>query len=181
MVGCSGAGKTTLARRLAQQLGYRHVELDALYHQPNWQPLPNEQFKQAVSAALHGDDWVVEGSYSAVRPHVLERADMVIWLDLPKATVMRQVVTRTLRRLANNEELWNGNRERWGNLFKLTPEKSILAWTWKRHAVYRQRYGDEMRNNSPWRPYIRLESRQAVEQFLASLPSRPTHCLSEST
>lgn len=77
MVGCSGAGKTTLARRLAQQLGYRHVELDALYHQPNWQPLPAEQFKQAVSAALQSDNWVVEGSYSAVRPHVLERAD--IW------------------------------------------------------------------------------------------------------
>ena len=62
MVGCSGAGKTTLAGRLAQQLGYRHVELDALYHQPNWQQLPTEQFKQVVSEALQGDDWVVEGS-----------------------------------------------------------------------------------------------------------------------
>lgn len=104
---------------------------------------------------------------------------MVIWLDLPKATVMRQVVTRTLRRLTNNEERWNGNRERWGNLFKLTPEKSILAWTWTRHAVYRQRYGDEMRNNSPLRPYIGLDSSQAVEHFLANLPHHPVHCLSE--
>ena len=169
MVGCSGSGKTTLARRLAQQLGYRHVELDALYHQPNWQPLPTEQFKQTVSKALQGDNWIVEGSYSAVRPLVLEHSDMVVWLDLPKATVMRQVLWRTLRRLARNEELWNGNRERWGNLFKLTPEKSILVWSWTRHAVYRQRYGDEMRNTIPSRPYIRLDSRQAVEQFISNL------------
>jgi adenylate kinase family enzyme len=169
VVGCSGSGKTTLARRLAQQLGYRHVELDALYHQPNWQPLPTEQFKQTVSTALQGDNWIVEGSYSALRPLVLEHSDMVIWLDLPKATVMRQVLWRTLRRLARNEELWNGNRERWGNLFKLTPEKSILVWSWKRHPVYRQRYGDEMRNTIPSRPYIRLDSRQAVEQFISNL------------
>jgi len=40
VVGCSGAGKTTLSRQLAQQLGYRHVELDALYHQPDWQRCP---------------------------------------------------------------------------------------------------------------------------------------------
>lgn len=172
MVGCSGSGKTTLARRLARQLSYRHVELDALYHQPNWQPLPTEQFKQAVSTALQGDDWVVEGSYSAVRPHVLKRSDMVIWLDLPKAVVMRQVIWRTLRRLINNEELWNGNRERWGNLFKLTPEKSILVWSWQRHAVYRQRYGDEMRETPESRRYIRLDSRQAVEHFLSTLPAR---------
>lgn len=171
MVGCSGAGKTTLARRLAQQLGYRHVELDALYHQPNWQQLPTEQFKQAVSEALQGDDWVVEGSYSAVRPHVLERSDIVIWLDLPRAAVMRQLIPRTLKRLVLRQALWNGNRERWGNLFKLTPEKSILVWAWQRHALYRQRYGDEMRTTPASRRYIRLDSRQAVEHFLTTFPA----------
>jgi adenylate kinase family enzyme len=172
VVGCSGSGKTTLARRLAQQLGCRHVELDGLYHQPNWQPLPTEQFKQAVSEALHGGNWVVEGNYSAVRPLVLEHSNMVIWLDLPKATVMRQVIWRTLKRLVLRQTLWNGNRERWSNLFKLTPEQSILVWSWKRHAVYRQRYSDEMRTTPASRRYIRLDSRQAIEHFLASLPAR---------
>jgi adenylate kinase family enzyme len=172
VVGCSGAGKSTLSRRLAQRLGYRHVELDALFHQPNWQPLPTEQFQQATRDALHGDGWIAEGNYSAVRPLVRERSDMVIWLDLPRHKVMRQVIWRTLRRLATHEELWNGNRERWGNLFKLHPRQSILAWTWTRHAVYRQRYSEEMRNTPPSCTYLRLDSRQAVEDFLANLPPR---------
>lgn len=171
VVGCSGAGKSTLSRRLAQRLGYRHVELDALFHQPNWQPLPTEQFQQATRDALHGDGWIAEGNYSAVRPLVRERSDMVIWLDLPRHKVMRQVIWRTLRRLATREELWNGNRERWGNLFKLHPRQSILAWTWTRHAVYRQRYSEEMCNTPPC-TYLRLDSRQAVEDFLANLPPR---------
>jgi len=169
VVGCSGAGKTTLSRRLAAQLGYRHIELDALYHQPDWQTLPTEQFQSQVAEAIRGDGWVVEGNYSAARPLVLEHADMVIWLDVPRPTVMRQVLWRTLRRLFSRQVLWNGNRERWANLFSLKPEQSILVWSWTRHAKYRHRYGEEMRNAPAHRQYLRLDSRQAVERFLAGL------------
>jgi len=172
VVGCSGAGKTMLSRRLAQQLGYRHIELDALFHQAGWQPLPTEQFQQATRDALQGDGWVAEGNYSAVRPLVRERSDMVIWLDLPRHKVMRQVIWRTLRRLACREELWNGNHERWSNLFKLNPRQSILAWSWTRHPVYRQRYAEEMHNAPPSCRYLRLDSRQAINAFLANLSSR---------
>nr|WP_272889329.1 hypothetical protein [Stutzerimonas stutzeri] len=100
---------------MASRLGYRHVELDALFHQPNWQPLPDDQFIQIVEQALQGDGWIVEGSYSAVRPLVREQSDMVIWLDLPRAAVMRQLIPRTLRRLVLRKTQWNGNRERWEN------------------------------------------------------------------
>lgn len=172
VVGCSGAGKSTLSRRLAKHLGYRHIELDALFHQPNWQPLPAEQSQLATREALRGDGWIAEGNYSAVRPLVKERSDRVIWLDLPRHKVMRQVLWRTLRRLTTREALWNGNRERWGNLFKLNPRQSILAWTWTRHPVYRQRYAEEMRTAPQHRQYLRLDSRQAVEAFLADLPPR---------
>ncbi|OLU20560.1 adenylate kinase [Pseudomonas sp. PA1(2017)] len=172
VVGCSGAGKTTLSRQLALQLGYRHIELDALYHQPDWQPLPVDAFRQAVAQATRGDGWVVEGNYSAVRTQILEQADLVIWLDLPRHAVMRQVLWRTLRRLLQSQELWNGNRERWANLFSLKPEQSILAWSWTRHGKYRARYAEEMRDAPPHRPYLRLASRQAINDFLATLPTR---------
>lgn len=171
MVGCSGSGKTTLARQLAGRLDYRHVELDALFHQPNWQPLPEQQFKQVVKAALQGDGWVAEGSYSAVRPLVREKSDLVIWLDLSKAAVMRQLFLRTLRRLVLRETLWNGNREHWSNLFKLSARQSILVWAWTKHAIYRQRYGVEMEASLPSQRYVRLDSRRAVDCFLKSLPN----------
>ncbi|WP_263143938.1 AAA family ATPase [Pseudomonas sp. RIT-PI-AD] len=173
VVGCSGAGKTTLARRLARQLGYRHVELDALYHQPDWQPLPTERFQQAVAEALEGDDWVVEGNYSSVRPLVLERADTVIWLDLPRASVMRQLVLRTLKRVLGRQVLWNGNRERWSNLYSLNPEHSVIAWAWTRYAIHRQRYAAEMLNARPGLRYLHLASHGAVDALLARTADRP--------
>ena len=136
MVGTSGSGKSTLARELAVILGVPHLELDSVYHQPGWVPLPAEELRETVAATVTGDGWVIDGNYSAVRQLVWARADTVVWLDLPRRTVMRQIIWRTLRRVAGHEELWNGNRERWRNFFSLDPQQSVIAWAWHKHDEY---------------------------------------------
>jgi hypothetical protein len=45
-----------------------------------------------------------------------------------------------VRRAALRKELWNGNRERFANLFTADPQESVVAWAWTRHDVYRERY-----------------------------------------
>ena len=140
VVGNSGSGKTTFARRVAAALDVPHLELDAVFHQPGWQPLETSEFRRIVSEFTAGRGWVVDGNYSKVRDIVWSRADTVIWVDPPRHRVMRQLLWRTLRRMATRAELWNGNREPWGNLFRLDPEQSILAWAWTSHGRYRERY-----------------------------------------
>ena len=92
VVGNSGSGKSTVARELAAALGVPYLELDSVFHQPGWEPLPEDEFRGVVEAAAAGDSWVMDGNYSAVRPLVWARADTVLWLDLPKWIVMRRVV-----------------------------------------------------------------------------------------
>jgi adenylate kinase family enzyme len=140
VVGNSGSGKTTVGRRLAAALEVPFVELDSIFHQRDWQPLPKEEFRARVGDMVAGDGWVVDGNYSAVRDLVWARADTIVWFDLPRHVVMRQVVARTLRRTTTGQELWNGNRERFRNLFRWAPDESIIRWAWTRHAVYRDRY-----------------------------------------
>jgi adenylate kinase family enzyme len=140
MVGVSGSGKSTVGRDLAARLGVRYTELDAIFHQPGWTPLDREEFRRRVSAITSGDGWVIDGNYSAVRPLVWERADTVVWLDLPRRTVMRRLVWRTIRRAAGKTELWNGNRERWRNLFTWDEQESVISWAWHRYPAYRERY-----------------------------------------
>jgi adenylate kinase family enzyme len=169
VVGASGAGKSTVARQLASSLGVPFVELDAIYHQPGWAPLPAAEFRRRVAPLTAGDGWVIDGNYSAVRPLVWARADTVVWLDFPRHLVMRQVIWRTLRRVTFRTELWNGNREQWSNLMSWVPEESIISWAWHRHAVYRERYAAAMREpaNAHLR-FARLGSRAAVRRFLAA-------------
>src|SRR5262245_12897867 len=140
VVGNSGSGKTTIARAIAAALGIPHLELDAIFHQPGWQPLATDEFRRIVGEFTAGPSWVVDGNYSKVQDIIWDRADTVVWVDLPRHRVMRQLVARTLRRMATRAELWNGNRETWSNLFRLDPEQSILAWAWTSHHGYRARY-----------------------------------------
>jgi adenylate kinase family enzyme len=168
VVGTSGSGKSTLAKRLAVVLGVPHLELDSVFHQPGWEPLPVDEFQRLVTERTSGDEWVIDGNYSAVRPIVWARADTVAWLDLPKRTVMRQIIGRTFRRVAGRQELWNGNRERWRNFFSLDPQESVIAWAWQKHGEYRERYGSAARDPANAHlAFIRLTSRRDVARFLA--------------
>lgn len=127
VVGNSGSGKTTLARKVAARLGVPHVELDSINHQPGWQSLDPEEFRRTVAERCSGPSWVVCGNYAGVVGELLwTLADTVVWIDLPRRTVMRQIVGRTLRRVLTREELWNGNREPWSNLWSWDPERNVI-------------------------------------------------------
>ena len=140
MVGNSGSGKSTLAAQLATALAIPHLELDAVFQQADWRPLPTPDFRAAVAGFAAGEAWVIDGNYSAVQDLVWARADTVVWLDPSRARVMRQLVPRTLLRVVRRTELWNGNRESWTNLFRADPAESILRWAWTQHARTRERY-----------------------------------------
>ena len=168
MVGNSGSGKSTVARELAASLGVPHLELDSAFHQPGWEPLPVDEFRRLVTTRTSEDGWVIDGNYSAVQPIVWARADTVVWLDLPKRTVMRQVTWRTLRRAVTRQELWNGNREPMTNFLSWVPEKSIISWAWHSHAKYRTRYGAAAADPANAHlTFIRLTSRRDISRFLA--------------
>jgi adenylate kinase family enzyme len=168
VVGNSGSGKTTVARALAARLGVAHVELDAIFHQPSWTPLPTDEFRQHVADAISGDGWVVDGNYSAVRDLIWARADTVVWLDLPRRVVMRRVAARTLRRMVSGEELWNTNRERWRTVFDA--DSSIIVWAWTQHDKYRRRYATAAKAPEFGHlVFIRLGSTADVERFLRSV------------
>jgi adenylate kinase family enzyme len=168
VVGCSGSGKTTLARALARVLDCPCVELDAIFHQPGWTELSAAEFRARVAEATASDAWVVDGNYSVVRDIVWDKADTVVWFDLPYATVLTRTVRRTLRRVITREELWNGNKEPYANLWSWKPEKSIIAWSATQHGKYRRRYL-AAETDPRWARlrFVRLRSRQETDAFLA--------------
>jgi adenylate kinase family enzyme len=176
VVGCSGSGKTRLARSLARSLHVPHIELDAIFHQPGWTPLDDDTFRARVEQATEAPGWVVDGNYSVVRDIVWQRADTIAWFDLPYALVMGRTIRRTIQRAVTRQELWNGNREHRSNMFSWRPEKSMIAWSATRHGDYRRRYNDaELDPRWASLDFVRLRSQRQADAFLAGVAITAPH------
>jgi adenylate kinase family enzyme len=136
VIGTSGSGKTTFARRLAERAKLPHVELDALFWGPNWTPADPALFRERVETALSGGAWVCDGNHSAVRPMVLARADTVIWLDLPLLVCLWQALRRNAK-ADWRERLGQSNRETWS---RRLGRDSLFWWILKTHGRRRREY-----------------------------------------
>ncbi len=161
VAGTSGAGKTTLASSIGGALGLTAVEIDALFHGPDWTPLPT--FVADVERLAAGDGWVTEWQYDAVRDLLASRADLLVWLDLPRTRVMTQLVRRTVVRRLRREELWNGNREAPLLTFFTDPEH-VVRWAWATHARTGPRV-EALRQRRPELAVVRLRSRREVQRW----------------
>lgn len=170
MAGTSGSGKTTTAARIAAVLQIPHVEIDSLFHGPDWTPRPT--FEADVHRFVAQPAWVIEWQYASVRTHLAERADLLVWLDVPRSQVMRQVIRRTLVRRLRREELWNGNREPplWTIL---TTEDNIVRWAWRTHPRSAERVRSLLRER-PDLTVVRLSSRSEIGQWLQGSLQRST-------
>lgn len=95
VVGCIGAGKSTLARALGERLHVPVVHLDRLWwHDGSYRiqgpasverhTMPADQFRELQERLAAEDRWIIEGGYISDLDVRLPRATTVIWLDLPR-------------------------------------------------------------------------------------------------
>lgn len=165
----SGAGKTTFGRRLADRLGIDFIELDALFWGPRWEKADTESFRASVADITRGDSWVVDGNYTGrLGDLVWQRADTIVWLDLPLRVTLWRTLRRALRRIRSGEELWSGNRETVRNLF--LSRDSLLIYAVRSHARRQRLFADRLRSG-PYadRAVHRFRSSADAERWLASI------------
>lgn len=138
VVGITGAGKTTLARRLAARHGLAFLEMDATWHGPGWTRKSGHEGE--VGDALSGSGWVTDSvGYEPTRALLWARLDTVVWLDLPRRQVMFRVVRRSFVRASLRRELWNGNRESFRGWVR--PDHPV-RWAWSQHAERRRQVAE---------------------------------------
>lgn len=158
VAGASGSGKTTLRAAVAEALGMPTVELDSLFHGPGWTRLPN--FVPDVERFAAGPEWVVEWQYRAVKPMLARRADLLVWLDHGRWTVLWRVTRRTVVRRLRRQELWNGNLEP-PMLMIFTDRDHIVRWSWRTRHTAR----DEVAALTGL-PVVRLRGQREVNAWL---------------
>ena len=97
IIGQPGSGKSTLAARLGEITGLPVFYIDREVHwKPGWiERTPLE--KAILCAEIHAkDEWIFEGGHSSTWPDRLDRADTLVWIDLPLSLRLWRVVRRTI-------------------------------------------------------------------------------------
>ena len=160
----SGNGKTTVGRALAQKLGVPFVELDALHHGPNWTEATPAELRARIEPIVDSDAWVIDGAYRGkLGDLVLERAELVVWLDLPMRVWLPRLLRRTIGRIVRREELWNGNREKLRTA--IFDRDSVIYYAIRMHRRRRRAYPSALARYN----VIRLRSEHEVERLLRSV------------
>ena len=121
-----------------------------------------------MDEVTRADGWVVDGNYfGRLGPLVLERADLVVWLDPPLPTILVRLVRRTIARARSREDLWGTNRETWRNaVFR---RDSLFVWAVRQHRRWRSRERAERLGRFP---HVRLRSAREAEEWLAGFAPR---------
>ena len=99
VLGSSCSGKSTFSKNLSSTLEIQHIELDALFWEPNWVEATPDVFRSRVNHALELDHWILDGNFlSKIKDIVWDKIDTIIWLDPPLRTILLRFLSRSIVR-----------------------------------------------------------------------------------
>jgi len=161
IIGCGGAGKSTLARQLGEKLNLPVVHLDKLFWRPGWEHIPREEFDRLHIEALMQEKWIIDGNFDRTMGERIRYCDTVIYLDFSRIACLMGVCKRILTTYGKvRPDMGEGCPERF--------DWEFLKWVWnfnkdKREKNYR------LLNEAEGVETIVLKNRRAVRRFLKTL------------
>lgn len=161
IIGCSGSGKSTMARELTKRLGLPCIHLDQLFWKPDWVKSEREEFDTKLQAELEKEEWILDGHFDRSIPTRLKYADTVILFDLPRLVCLWRVWKRVRTyRGTTRPDMTEGCAER----FDLDFMKYIWGFRKSRLPGVRKALA-----NAPHVRVIEIKSKKDLDDFYASL------------
>ncbi|AYG59076.1 AAA family ATPase [Rhizobium jaguaris] len=165
IIGCSGTGKSTLARSIASLRGLTYVSMDRdIFWLPGWKHRPRPEAIALIKQAVAGPRWIMDGNSPGTLPLRLPHTDIVIWRRPPRHVALRGVISRWLRyRGRSRPEMAAGCPER------LTSTFLRYIWTFEREEV--PQFMEMLALHGRQVPVLTLKSYREGDELLARLRS----------
>ena len=98
IVGTVGTGKTNLARKLSKEYNIKYYEIDSIVHDDiNKKKRTPQQQNEIISNINKEDGWIIEGVLRENLEDLLEIAEKIIYLDIPKNIRNKRILTRYIK------------------------------------------------------------------------------------
>lgn len=162
MVGCSGGGKSRLARRLAEKTGLPVVHIDQEYWLPGWIAPPLENWRVRHAELIAELEWIIDGNSPNTLAARVARADMVVFLDMPRWRCLLRVLWRLLTTFGKvREDMAPGCPERF--------DLEFLRYIWTFKLDQEPRILEAFEKRSDACEVVRLSSTREVEGWLTRI------------
>lgn len=156
-----GVGKSTFSRQLGEILNIDVYHLDAYYWKPNWVEATLEEFAASQRKIVNRDQWIIEGNYSNTYEIRAEKADTIIYLELPLLVCLYRVVKR---RIINHGK----TRPDIGAGCKEKLDRGFLTFIITTYKPRRQKMADRLmhfQKIGPKKTVIQLKSKKEIQAF----------------
>lgn len=94
VIGNSGSGKSTFARKLHQATGLPLLHLDLLWHLPDKTNISREEFDTRLEEILALKEWIIDGNYQRTLQQRIAACDTIFLLDYPVEVCLAGVAER---------------------------------------------------------------------------------------
>ncbi|MFC5735570.1 DNA topology modulation protein [Cytobacillus gottheilii] len=159
LIGSGGAGKSTLARQLGEELKIDVYHLDALFWKPNWVSVPKDDQRKIQNKLVEKEEWIIDGNYGGTMEIRLNAADTIIFLDIQRTICVYRAFKRILQyRNKTRPDMGEGCKERF--------DLNFLKWIWNYPKTKRPEILKKLNQISKDQRVIILKSPKEVKQFL---------------
>jgi adenylate kinase family enzyme len=160
VIGSSGAGKSTFARKLGAVTGLPVTHIDQLFWQSGWVLTPAPEYHARLANVVARDRWIIEGVNPSTLDLRLPRTDLMIWLERGRATCLWRVA----RRIASSygrvrPDMAPGCPEQ-------LPDREFLAYIWTFPTRIAPRIEAAIDRHAMRDRVVRLASDREAQAFL---------------
>ena len=150
VLGCGGAGKSTLASDMGRRFSLPVIHLDRIWWRSGWVNCSEEEFDALLSCELAKPAWVMDGNYLRTLAVRLQAADAAVLYDLPVEVCLQSVYARAKRYAGRSRpdmpegciEQVDGEFEAWIRSFRketLPQVRRLLGESGKPYFVFSSR------------------------------------------
>lgn len=159
IIGSGGSGKSTLARKLGELLKIEVFHLDALFWKPGWIGTSKQEQRLVQNELVEKEKWIFDGNYGGTMDIRLNKADTIIFLDMPRTICVYRVIKRWIQyRNKTRPDMGEGCEERISVEF--------LKWVWEYPKSNKPIILKKLASFSTEKEIVVLRSPMEVEQFL---------------
>ncbi|MGF1591091.1 MAG: adenylate kinase [Pleurocapsa sp.] len=162
--GNTGAGKSTLSKKLAEITDLPLYALDKIQYKSGGEEVKYQDYRQIHNQILKSDKWIIDGyGCKDTLWSRLKAADTLIYIDLPLFIHFVWVSKRLIKGLFNNPEGWPENSPVFKSSFN--SYRTLIVC----HRVLTPKYREYVGQTDEVKNIYHLKSIKSIAQFIAEI------------